>query len=183
MPESICTSKNNLFPRIGGTNAPMDQPKISKWPSLQELSFEFISKRQLVELRAGCQLTCFVLKKKSVLHFTGYDKKGIFLRGANRCQSIRKLSRVLFVFFFPLFSLEHILGAPHGPHLCAVGFCFVSVNLFEGRVPGMAYRFLACGFGCNFPNCVVTTSSLPLRLAYVSENNNKIIINNCVMYE
>ena len=36
----------------------------------------------------------------------------------------------------------------------------------------MGYRFLACVFLCNFPNCVVTTSSLPLRLVYVSENNN-----------
>ncbi len=42
----------------------------------------------------------------------------------------------------------------------------------------MGYRSLACVFLCNFPNCVVTTSSLPLRLVYVSENNNNNNNNN-----
>ena len=87
------------------------------------------------------------------------------------CLRLARSLRFLFSFFFFVLYLAYSWG-PHGPHLCAVGFCFVSVNLFEGRVPGMGYRFLACGFGCNFPNCVVTTSSLPLRLVYVSENNN-----------
>ena len=40
----------------------------------------------------------------------------------------------------------------------------------------MGYRFLACVFLCNFPNCVVTTSSLPLRLVYVRIIIIKIII-------
>ena len=76
-------------------------------------------------------------------------------------------SRVLFVFF----SLAYSWGSSRTTSLrCRLMFCFV--NLFEGRVPGMEYRFLACVFLCNFPNCVVTTSSLPLRLVYVSENNN-----------
>ena len=55
--ESIGTDlaprKNAFFCRIRETYAPINQPNISHCSSQQELSFELICEKQLVELRAG----------------------------------------------------------------------------------------------------------------------------------
>ena len=49
----LASRKNAFFCRIRGTYAPINQPNISNCSSRQELSFELISEKQLVELRAG----------------------------------------------------------------------------------------------------------------------------------
>ena len=66
----LAPRKNAFFCRIRCTYAPINQPNISNCSSRQELSFELIVEKQLVELRAGGLLTFSFSIKKSVLHFT-----------------------------------------------------------------------------------------------------------------
>ena len=49
----LAPRKNAFFCRIKCTYAPINQPNISNCSSRQELSFELIGEKQLVELRAG----------------------------------------------------------------------------------------------------------------------------------
>ena len=60
----LAPRKNAFYRRIRCTYAPINQPNISNCSSQQELSFELIGEKQLVEVRAGGGFTFFVLQKK-----------------------------------------------------------------------------------------------------------------------
>ena len=91
----LALRKNAFFCRIRCTYAPINQPNISKCSSRQELSFELIVEKQLVELRAGGQLTFFVLHKKIGSPFHEYVVSGAsshMTNDATKMYSVRSVS-------------------------------------------------------------------------------------------
>ena len=89
-----------------------------------------------------------------------------FSLGAFPACSLRSL-------LFSIFSLAYSWGSSRITSLrCRLMFCFLLIYLKDLYLAWGIGSWRAFSFLCNFPNCVVTTSSLPLRLVYVSENNN-----------